>query len=301
MTTPFDIVRPSGEIPVRPSAPITLDVPALRDDSPFGPYVLSPELATTVNVALALGQPLLVTGEPGCGKTALAWAVAAQLGCGVLEFHTKSTSTARDLLYQVDSLRRFHDASTGDVRARDASAYLTYRALGEAIRSPTTTVVLIDEIDKAPRDFPNDLLNELDRMAFEVPEVDPPLRFRAAARHFVLITSNSERRLPMPFLRRCVYAHIEFPDVRTLTRIVELHCSQPVRTFVALAVRRFLELRAIPGLVKTPATGELIAWVRVLRHIGIDERALEIPPPGELPALETLIKMVDDLRTVRAS
>src|SRR5678816_1126555 len=160
MTTPFDIVRPSGEIPVRPSAPITLDVPALRDDSPFGPYVLSPELATTVNVALALGQPLLVTGEPGCGKTALAWAVAKQLGCDVLEFHTKSTSTARDVLYQVDSLRRFYDANRHNSTDEDATQYIDYGALGKAIKEKRTRVVLIDEIDKAPRDFPNDLLNE---------------------------------------------------------------------------------------------------------------------------------------------
>jgi MoxR-like ATPase len=301
MTKPFDIIRPSGDAFVKPAEPITLDVTRVHRDDPFGPYVLSPQLATTVNVALALDQPLLVTGEPGCGKTALAWAVAAQLGCRVLEFHTKSTSTARDLLYQVDSLRRFHDASTGDVSAKDAGKYLAYRALGEAIRSPTTTVVLIDEIDKAPRDFPNDLLNELDQMEFEVPDVEPPLRFRAKAKHFVLITSNSERRLPMPFLRRCVYAHVEFPDPETLARIVDLHCGAPAKSFAALAVRRFLELRAIDRLVKTPATGELIAWVRVLQRMGIDETLLAAAPTGELPALETLIKMLDDLQTVRAS
>ena len=297
---PFDIIRPSSAAVARPAAPLTLDAPRARDADPFGPYVLSAQLATTVNVALALDQPLLVTGEPGCGKTALAWAVAAQLGCGVLEFHTKSTSVARDVLYQVDSLRRFHDASTGDPSAKDAGKYLAYRALGEAIRSPTATVVLIDEIDKAPRDFPNDLLNELDRMRFEVPEVEPPLVFRATAKHFVLITSNSERRLPMPFLRRCVYANVEFPDAATLTRIVSLHCGAPADSFAALAVRRFLELRATAGLVKTPATGELIAWVRVLQRIGIDEARLAALPLGELPALETLIKMLDDLRTVRA-
>jgi len=173
--------------------------------------------------------------------------------------------------------------------------------LWKAYETGDPAVVLIDEIDKAPRDFPNDLLNELDRRAFEVPEVDPPLRFRATARHFVLITSNNERRLPMPFLRRCVYAHVEFPDAATLARIVQLHCGQPAKTFITLAVSRFLELRATPGLVKTPATGELIAWVRVLQRIGVDEHALELAAPGELPALETLIKMVDDLRTVRAS
>src|SRR6185503_1576835 len=288
MTKLLDIIRPNNGAMVAPAAPINLEVPRPRRGGPFGPYVLSPQLAATVNVAIALDQPLLVTGEPGCGKTALAWAVAAQLGCDVLEFHTKSTSTARDLLYQVDSLRRFHDASIGESSAKDAAKYLAYRALGQAIRSPTTKVVLIDEIDKAPRDFPNDLLNELDQMEFEVPDVEPRLAFRALAKHFVLITSNSERRLPMPFLRRCVYAHIDFPDAETLTRIVTLHCGTPARSFAALAVRRFLELRATDGLVKVPATSELIAWVRILHRLGIDETQLASLPLGELPALETL-------------
>lgn len=292
----FDIIQPSSA--PAPAEPVVLDPPRERGADPFGPYVLSERLATAVNVALALDQPLLVTGEPGCGKTALAWAIAAQLRCRVLEFHTKSTSVARDLLYQIDSLRRFHDASSHDPRARDAGSYLAYRALGEAIRSPATTVVLIDEIDKAPRDFPNDLLHELDRMAFEVPEVEPPLAFRATAKHFVLITSNSERRLPMPFLRRCVYAHVEFPDAATLAKIVELHCGPPAPTFAALAVRRFLELRALDGLVKAPATGELIAWVQILQRLGIDETKLAALPLHELPALEVLIKMIDDLRLV---
>ena len=227
MMNPFEIIRPSSEAVARPADPITLDLSRRRSGDPFGPYVLSPQLATTINVALALDQPLLVTGDPGCGKTALAWAVAAQLGCEVLEFHTKSTSTARDLLYHVDSLRRFHDANARDPAAKNANNYLSYRALGQAIRSPRTTVVLIDEIDKAPRDFPNDLLNELDRMAFEVPDVEPKLTFQASAKHFVLITSNIERRLPLPFLRRCVYARIEFPGDEVLAKIVELHCGAP--------------------------------------------------------------------------
>lgn len=301
MTTPFDIIRPSDSFIRRPAHAVALEASRPFRDDPFGPYLLSQELATTVNVALALDQPLLVTGEPGCGKTSLAWAVASQLGCRVLEFHTKSTSTARDLLYQVDSLRRFHDASTGDASAKDAAKYLSYRALGEAIRSPTTTVVLIDEIDKATRDFPNDLLNELDRMAFEIPDVEPPLKFRATTKHFVLITSNSERRLPMPFLRRCVYAHVGFPAAEALAKIVALHCGQPATSFVMLVVRRFLELRAQEGLVKVPSTGELIAWFRVLQRMGIDETRLATAPLGELPALESLIKMIDDLRIIRAN
>jgi MoxR-like ATPase len=298
---PFQIIRPSDVAGAPPVEPARLKPPSKRGDpaSPFGPYLLSPDLATSINVALALDQPLLVTGEPGCGKTALAWAIAAQLGTTVLEFHTKSTSVARDLLYQVDTLRRFHDATTGDASARDAGKYITYRALGEAIRSDHTHVVLIDEIDKAPRDLPNDLLNELDRMEFAMPELDPPVSYRARAKHCVLITSNSERRLPAPFLRRCVYAHLNFPDAEALAKIVALHCDRPSQGFVGLCVRRFLELRAVDGLIKPPATGELIAWVRVLQRMGVEPRALETATTGTLPALEVLIKMIDDLRLVR--
>ena len=299
--TPFQIICPSEVAGAPPPEPARLEPSRKRGaaGSPFGSYLLSPDLATTVNVALALDQPLLVTGEPGCGKTALAWAIAAQLGTNVLEFHTKSTSVARDLLYQVDTLRRFHDATTGDATARDIGKYITYRALGEAIRSDRTHVVLIDEIDKAPRDLPNDLLNELNRMEFTVNELEPPVSYRARAKHFVLITSNSERRLPAPFLRRCVYAHLEFPDIDTLAKIVALQCDQPNKLFIGLCIRRFLELRAIDGLVKQPATSELIAWVRVLQRMGIEPQALESATSGTLPALEVLIKMVDDLRLVR--
>lgn len=302
MIRPFDIVRETRSgAPEAPAQPVTLDLAARTTEAPFGRYVLSPELATTVNVALALDQPLLVTGEPGCGKTSLAWAVAEQLGAQVLEFHVKSTSSARDLLYTIDNLRRFHDASAGLEAARDAGNYLTYQALGEAIRADRTCVVLIDEIDKAPRDFPNDLLNELDRMEFAVREIEPPLHHRQSVQHFVLVTSNSERRLPMPFLRRCVYTHIDFPAAEMLTRIVELHCEPPSRSFVEMAVERFLELRAIDGMVKPPATGELVAWVRVLGHMGADEDSLAAARPlADLPALESLVKMLDDRRTVSA-
>lgn len=294
----FDIIRPTQTAVESPAEPVSLALE--RSRAAFGPYALSGELATTINVAIALGQPLLVTGEPGCGKTSLAWAIAAQLGTDVLEFHTKSTSTAKDLLYHVDTVRRFHDASTHDARARDVASYVSYRALGEAIRSERTKVVLIDEIDKAPRDLPNDLLDELDRMQFTVTETEPPQTYRASARHVVVITSNSERRLPLPFLRRCVYAHIDFPDAKQLAAIVGLHCTEPSAAFVALCVRRFVELRAVEGLVKPPATSELIAWVRVLGRMGVKAEALEKAAKGQLPAIETLIKTVDDLRAVRA-
>jgi MoxR-like ATPase len=263
-------------------------------------YCLSEELSTAVNVALALDQPLFVTGEPGCGKTMLAWAVARQLGAEVLEFHTKSNSTARDLFYTMDTVRRFHDATVGGPEARDASRYISYQALGRAIHSEKTTVVLIDEIDKAPRDFPNDLLNELDRMEFTVQELSPPQTFRQRARHFVLVTSNSERRLPAPFLRRCAYKHIEFPDEAMLQRIVALHTKglEVSASFIELAVRRFLELRSVEGLKKAPATGELIAWVRVMRHMEIDADRLARSALPNLPGREALLKLQEDLASL---
>ena len=261
---------------------------------------MTEELATAVNVALATEQPLLVTGEPGCGKTALAWAVAKQLGCDVLEHHVKSTSEAGDLLYTVDNIRRYHDAGVGVAAATDASGYITYGALGRAICAPHSTVVLIDEIDKAPREFPNDLLNELDRLRFTIAELTPPRTLTAKFRPFVLITSNTERRLPVPFLRRCAYFHIEFPDAERLTRIVTLHTGEPARGLVALAVERFLELRGVEGLVKRPATSELISWVQVLLQMKTPEAALR-GPLRELPARSTLVKMLDDWERVERS
>jgi MoxR-like ATPase len=285
VTTPslFEIIRPTFAGPEpRPEPPVRLAVD--RTEAPVAaPYVLGEELATAVNVALALDQPLLVTGEPGCGKTTLAWAVAEQLGTRVEEFHTKSTSVARDLFYTVDTLRRFHDASAHIATAQDASEYIDYQALGRAYRSSETLVVLIDEIDKAPRDFPNDLLNELDRKEFSVPELRPPgeSHFRQKARHFVLITSNSERRLPEPFLRRCAFAHIPFPEPAALECIVLAHTARLslAPSFVKLAVERFLELRGVEGLQKAPATGELVAWTRVLVRMGIPEPALSRSHP----------------------
>ncbi len=269
--------------------------------SPFGDYLFSEELATAANVALHLGRPLLVTGEPGTGKTALAWGIASQLGAGeVLEFHAKSTSVARDLLYTVDNMRRFYDAQVHEAEARDASHYVSYEALGLAILSDSTRVVLIDEVDKAPRDFPNDLLNEIDRMRFSVPELGRT--HEARARHFLVITSNSERRLPAPFLRRCVYHHIDFPEPPLLRRIVERHTAELElsRGFLQMVVDRFFEIRAVEGLAKPPSTDELVSWVRVLVAMGIDKDALMAAErPADLPALQTMLKLHDDLRLVR--
>jgi len=304
MTSLFNIIAPTEAQPAKaPGAPVRLAVEAPERAGAAAPYVLSEELATAVNVALALDQPLLVTGEPGSGKTSLAWAIAAQLGTRVVEFHTKSTSVARDLFYTVDTLRRFHDASAHVDGARDAGNYVSYQALGEAYRCDDTLVVLIDEIDKAPRDFPNDLLNELDRKEFSVAEVSPPPRFRQKVRHFVLITSNSERRLPAPFLRRCAFAHLPFPEPSMLESIVLVHTARLslAPSFVRLAVERFLALRAVEGLQKSPATGELVAWVRVLVRMGISEDALRATRLEGTPALEALLKTLEDRELVKRS
>jgi MoxR-like ATPase len=267
-----------------------------------GRYLADLQLVAAVNTALIVEQPLLVTGEPGTGKTALAWSVASELGLGpVLDFHTRSDHQARDVLYEVDHLMRFYHAQIHDERASKPELYVRWNALGEAIRSADQRLVLIDEIDKAPRDFPNDLLDEIDQMEFRVPELS--LKVRATHRPVVIITSNSERQLPDPFLRRCVFHRIEFPAADRLQQILAQrlgHLNLQER-LAAAAVRRFEEVRSLPGLEKKPATGELIAWVKVLQKTGVEVSVLENTPIGGLPATPALVKTEQDARLLRSA
>lgn len=284
-------------------------------------YIAGEGLRQAVNVALALGQPLLVTGEPGTGKTQLADSIAWELGLPKLEFHTKTTSTASDLFYRYDALRRFQDAHLPGQEPLNIDRYIEYQALGQAIlltkpweevkgylpaalqgKELTRSVVLIDEIDKAPRDLPNDVLNEVEKMEFTVKETGKAFSAEQQFRPILVLTSNSEKNLPDAFLRRCVFYHIPFPTREQLMGIVQKRFSAyPDFTpaFIEAVIEHFLEIREL-ALKKKPATAEFLGWIQVLRSLNLEEKDLK---EGQAEAIalsfSILAKTREDLALLR--
>ncbi len=235
-------------------------------------YVATPDLMLAVNAAVTLERPLLIKGEPGTGKTMLAQEVAASLGLPLLEWHVKSTTKAQQGLYEYDAVSRLRDSQLGEGRVRDIANYIVKGVLWQAFEADEPTVVLIDEIDKADIEFPNDLLRELDRMEFYVYETRELVRARH--RPIVFITSNNEKELPDAFLRRCFFHYIRFPDKQTMQRIVDVHFPGLKRALIREALEVFFDLREVPGLKKKPSTSELLDWLRLLAAEDIPPEAL---------------------------
>jgi MoxR-like ATPase len=225
-------------------------------------YIASRDLEVAVNAAVALQRPLLVKGEPGTGKTVLAHEIAAALGMKLIEWHIKSTTKAQQGLYEYDAVSRLRDGQLGDERVRDIGNYIVRGKLWDAFESDTQSVVLIDEIDKADIEFPNDLLLELDRMQFFVYETRQTVVARQ--RPVVIITSNNEKELPDAFLRRCFFHYIRFPDRETMERIVQSHYPDIKHELAREALTLFFRVRDLPGLKKKPATSELLDWLKLL-------------------------------------
>jgi MoxR-like ATPase len=255
-------------------------------------YIASPELRHAVNVAAALRRPLLVRGEPGTGKTLLAHAVAEDLDLELITWNVKSTSKAVDGLYVYDTVRRLQDSRFGDHDVSDIRQYITLGPLGRALTGEHPVVLLIDEIDKADLEFPNDLLHELDVMEFTVVETDET--HRAAHRPIVIITSNAERELPDPFLRRCIFHYIQFPDQDLMAEIVRVHHPDITDTLLEQCLERFYWLRGIDGMRKRPSTSELIDWIGALVAAGVPRGQIA----AEIPFLGTLVKTEEDLAAV---
>lgn len=225
-------------------------------------YVATDDLKVAVNAAVLLRRPLLVKGEPGTGKTVLAEQIAASLNAPLITWNVKSTTKAHQGLYEYDAVGRLRDGQLGDARVHDINNYIRKGKLWEAFTSPRLPVLLIDEIDKADIEFPNDLLAELDRMAFDVYETGEHVA--AAERPIVVITSNNEKDLPDAFLRRCFFHYIKFPDRETMQAIVDVHFPGIQKTLVTKAMEIFYELREVPGLKKKPSTSELLDWLKLL-------------------------------------
>ena len=257
-------------------------------------YVADKDLMVAVNAAIALERPLLVKGEPGTGKTELAKQVASALKLNIIEWHIKSTTKAQQGLYEYDAVSRLRDSQLGDERFNDIKNYIKRGKLWEAFDAGEKTVLLIDEIDKADIEFPNDLLQELDKMEFFVYETGETIKARQ--RPIVIITSNNEKELPDAFLRRCFFHYIKFPEADTLSKIVDVHYPGIKQSLVRAALTQFYEIREVPGLKKKPSTSEALDWIRLLVSDDIDPADLRESPSKALPKLHgALLKNEQDV------
>ena len=258
-------------------------------------YVATDDLKVAVNAAVTLRRPLLVKGEPGTGKTVLAHEIAAALGAPLIEWHVKSTTRAHQGLYEYDAVARLRDGQLGDERVHDIRNYIRRGKLWEAFTAPVLPVVLIDEIDKADIEFPNDLLQELDRMEFHVYETGETVK--AVERPVVVITSNNEKELPDAFLRRCFFHYIKFPERDTMMRIVEVHFPGIQKILVSRALDLFYEVRDVPGIKKKPSTSELLDWLKLLLHEDMPLEVLQNRDPTKaIPPLHgALLKNEQDV------
>jgi len=258
-------------------------------------YIATDDLKIAVNAAVALERPLLIKGEPGTGKTVLAYEIARALNAPLITWHVKSTTKAHNGLYEYDAVSRLRDSQLGEERVHEVRNYLKPGKLWEAFTSPVRPVLLIDEIDKADIEFPNDLLQELDRMEFFVQETGETIR--AAVRPIVVITSNNEKELPDAFLRRCFFHYIRFPDDETMKAIVEVHFPGIKPRLVSEALKTFYEIRDTPGLKKKPSTSELLDWLKLLLVDDVDPATLRETSPNRLipPLHGALLKNEQDV------
>jgi len=258
-------------------------------------YVATEDLTVAVNAAIRLERPLLVKGEPGTGKTVLAEEVAAALGAPLITWHIKSTTKAQQGLYEYDAVSRLRDSQLGDPRVSDIANYIKRGKLWDAFVAPVRPVLLIDEIDKADIEFPNDLLLELDRMEFHVYETSETIK--AAQRPVMIITSNNEKELPDAFLRRCFFHYIRFPDTETMQAIVEVHFPGIKKRLMEEALRLFFEVREVPGIKKKPSTSELLDWLKLLVAEDIGPEVLRERDPRKLipPLHGALLKNEQDV------
>lgn len=260
-----------------------------------GQYVASEELMSSVNVAIALQKPLLIKGEPGTGKTMLAQAVAQSLGKKLIIWNIKSTTKAQDGLYMYDTIQRLYDGQFGEEGVDDIARYIKLGKLGEAFESEEQVVLLIDEIDKADLEFPNDLLWELDQMEFYIHETKRTVK--AKQRPIVIITSNAEKELPDAFLRRCIFHYIDFPDKELMAEIIKTHYPNVEENLMQQAMDIFYDIRAMRDIRKKPSTSELIDWINALQIGGIPADMLR----QKMPFLGVVVKKDEDMETVKQS